>query len=124
MLAMLLRLIFIRDIHCSVIQTKLLLRKKDMRFYRILTIQQKISMNAKHSHCINSIAILFVAVLLTGVQQTAGAQAFDKAKNLNLWNDGRNVTGIRTDSVTISCYPKDYAEPGQLASAVIKKRAL
>lgn len=62
-------------------------------------------MNAKHSRCINSIVILFVAALLAGVQQTAGAQAFDKAKNLNFWNDGRNVTGVRTDSVTIS-----YAE--------------
>lgn len=62
-------------------------------------------MNAKHSRCINSIVILFVAALLAGVQQTAGAQAFDKAKNLNFWNDGRNVTGVRTDSLTIS-----YAE--------------
>jgi len=64
-----------------------------------------IFMNAKHSHCINSLAVSIAVVLLAGVQHPAGAQAFDKAKNLNFWNDGRNVTGLRTDSVTIS-----YAE--------------
>ncbi|MCI1640403.1 MAG: hypothetical protein LKI42_03900 [Bacteroidales bacterium] len=39
------------------------------------------------------------------VRQAAYAQPFNKAKDLNFWNDGRNVTGIRTDSTTIS-----YAE--------------
>ncbi|MFA6858584.1 MAG: hypothetical protein WCR48_02575, partial [Bacteroidales bacterium] len=53
----------------------------------------------------NKICVIFSLVLALSAQQTVFGQPFDKAEALNLWNRGRNVTGIRNDSVTMS-----YAE--------------
>lgn len=65
-----------------------------------------IVMNVKLSHCaMNKICVILSVVLALSAQQTVFGQPFEKAEALNLWNRGRNVTGIRNDSVTMS-----YAE--------------
>lgn len=56
-----------------------------------------------------------------------GAQPFDRAERRNFWNAGRNVTGLRTDTLTVSCAElygrgahgglRDYSEASEAWSA-------
>ncbi|MDE5636514.1 MAG: hypothetical protein K2I43_00610, partial [Alistipes sp.] len=45
---------------------------------------------------------ILLTLVLLGACATASAQRFERIAERNLWNDGVNVNGIRTDSVTIS----------------------
>jgi len=52
--------------------------------------------------------IFVAAVLLSSVHICLCAQPFELSQRRNFWNDGRNVSGIRADSVSIS-YAELYA---------------
>lgn len=45
---------------------------------------------------------ILLPLALLGACATASAQRFERIAERNLWNDGVNINGIRTDSVTIS----------------------
>lgn len=45
---------------------------------------------------------IILTLALLGACATASAQRFERIAERNLWNDGANINGIRTDSVTIS----------------------
>jgi hypothetical protein len=80
-------------------------------------------MNAQLSHCINKClsAAALMLCIQTAFAQTPTFRPFDKFVNANFWNAGRNVTGIRQDTVTVSfaeayaSYTKnnfrDYSDP-------------
>lgn len=55
----------------------------------------------------NSIGKICLTGLVSSLAVCAAAQPFDRIERRNPWNAGRNVTGIRTDSVTIS-YVESY----------------
>ena len=61
-------------------------------------------MNAKNSLCMNR-KIILPALSLMLLSTGLNAQTFDVIERRDFWNAGRNVNGIRTDSVTVS-----YAE--------------
>lgn len=58
-------------------------------------------MNAKHSLCINRGALLALLSILT-VFPSAAQTTYERVFRRNLWNDSRNVAGLRGDSTSIS----------------------
>ena len=50
----------------------------------------------------NKILKIFLILTAAGLYLTAGGQPYDRIERRNFWNAGRNVNGLRTDSVSIS----------------------
>lgn len=65
-----------------------------------------ISTNVTNSLCMNKITtyipVLLSAAVLACFCISASAQPYDRIERRNFWNAGRNINGLRTDSVTIS----------------------
>lgn len=55
-------------------------------------------MNFKHSLFINKTGFLSAALLAFFAQALTAQTRYDKVMDLNFWNDGRNITGLRTES--------------------------
>lgn len=58
-------------------------------------------MSAKHSLCINRGVVLALLSILT-VFPAAAQTTYERVFRRNLWNDSRNVAGLRGDSTSIS----------------------
>ena len=50
----------------------------------------------------NKILKIFLVLTAAGLYLTAGGQPYDRIERRNFWNAGKNVNGLRTDSVSIS----------------------
>ena len=66
-----------------------------------------IFMNVKNSRSMNKTLKITVAAALLFWSAGLFAQTFDIVERRDFWNAGRNVNGLRTDSLTVS-----YAELG------------
>lgn len=64
-------------------------------------------MNAKLRVFTNRAVLLAAAVLALGAGNVSAQTAYDKVKDCNFWNDGRNVSGIRTGQTPVKV---SYAE--------------
>lgn len=54
-------------------------------------------MNAKLSHCISRTLFLLPVLMIAFHQETAAQEKYERILGSNLWNYGRNVTGLRLD---------------------------
>lgn len=66
-------------------------------------------MNAKHSHCMNKVTIIFAACIMICCGAALSAQTFESLERRNPWNTSRNAAGILKDSLSRS-YAEIYGE--------------